>query len=81
VSVAKSAIRYNMKDQLPAIKVPTLLIWGTHDNVTPPFVADEFKKLLPNAQLIWMDKTGHAPMMERPDEFNIHLAKFLSEQG
>ena len=67
IAIAKSAIRHNMAKDLPKMTVPTCLIWGKNDTVTPPSVADEFDKLLPNSELHWIDKCGHAPMMERPD--------------
>ncbi|MEI6151606.1 MAG: alpha/beta hydrolase [Chitinophagia bacterium] len=77
LSLAKSAIRHNLAEDLHQIQQPTLLIWGKNDIVTPPFVAEEFKKLIPNSQLDFIDKCGHAPMMEVPAEFNILLEKFL----
>ena len=54
------------------------LIWGKNDIVTPPFVAEEFKKLIPNSELHFIDKCGHAPMMEVPETFNLILEKFLN---
>jgi pimeloyl-ACP methyl ester carboxylesterase len=42
-------------------------------------VAEEFKKLLPNSELHWIDKCGHAPMMEVPTEFNLIFSEFLSK--
>jgi len=77
ISLAKSAIRHNLGEELNQIQQPTLLIWGKNDIVTPPFVAEEFKKLIPNSQLHFIDKCGHAPMMEVPIEFNSILEKFL----
>ena len=77
ISLAKSAIRHNLGEELNQIQQPTLLIWGKNDIVTPPFVAEEFKKLIPNSQLHFIDKCGHAPMMEVPAEFNTILEKFL----
>lgn len=77
IALAKSAIRHNLGEELNQIKQPTLLIWGKNDIVTPPFVAEEFKKLIPNSQLHFIDKCGHAPMMEVPVEFNIILENFL----
>jgi pimeloyl-ACP methyl ester carboxylesterase len=77
ISLAKSAIRHNLGEELNQIQHPTLLIWGKNDIVTPPFVAEEFKKLIPNSQLYFIDKCGHAPMMEVPVEFNNILEKFL----
>jgi pimeloyl-ACP methyl ester carboxylesterase len=70
LALAKSAIRHNMADDLPLLKVPTCIIWGKDDLVTPPEVADDFHKLLPDSDLFWIDKCGHAPMMEHPEEFN-----------
>lgn len=77
IATAKSAIRHNMGDKLHLIKVPTLLIWGKNDGVTPPFVAEKFKELIPNSKLYFLDACGHAPMMEKPDDFNDILEKFL----
>ena len=79
ISLAKSAIRNNLGEELNQIKTQTLLIWGNNDNITPPFVAREFNKLIPNSELHFIDKCGHAPMMEVPDEFNIILHKFLKK--
>ncbi len=78
IALAKSAIRNNLGEELNQIKVPTCLIWGKNDKVTPPFVAEEFKKLIPHAELHFIDKCGHAPMMEVPKEFNEILFQFLS---
>ena len=78
IALAKSAIRNNLGEELNQIQQPTLLIWGKNDIVTPPFVAEEFKKLIPNSQLHFIDKCGHAPMMEVPTEFNTILENFLA---
>ncbi|HTN18733.1 MAG TPA: alpha/beta hydrolase, partial [Chitinophagaceae bacterium] len=78
ISLAKSAIRHNLGDELKEIQSPTCLIWGLNDTITPPIVAEEFKKLLTNSELHWIDKCGHAPMMEVPAEFNTILGGFLS---
>lgn len=80
LAIAKSAIRHNMAKDLPKIKVPTCLIWGKNDNVTPPEVAEEFHSLLPNSDLFWIDKCGHAPMMEHPQTFNEILLPWLDER-
>ena len=79
IALAKSAIRNNLGEELNQIKYPTLLIWGNNDTITPPFVAREFNKLIPNSELYFIDKCGHAPMMEVPDEFNVILHKFLKK--
>lgn len=81
LSIAKSAIRHNMAKDLPAMNTPTCIIWGKNDTVTPPEVADEFNKLLPDSNLFWIDKCGHTPMMEHPEEFNGILEKWLKERN
>ena len=80
VAIAKSAQRNNMAHDIVNIKVPTLLIWGLNDTITPPAVAHEFNKLIPNTTLRFIDKCCHAPMMERPDEYNVILENFLTTQ-
>lgn len=81
IALAKSAIRHNLGEELNKIYQPTLLIWGNNDIITPPFVGEEFHKLIPNSELHFVDKCGHAPMMEVPDEFNVLLERFLTRQS
>jgi pimeloyl-ACP methyl ester carboxylesterase len=77
VAIAKSAQRQNLATELSKIDVPTLLIWGLNDTITPPEVAHEFNRLMPNSTLRFIDKCGHAPMMEQPEQFNDYLKEFL----
>lgn len=81
LAIAKSAIRHNMANDLPHMHQPTCLIWGKQDGVTPPEVAKDFHKLLPNSDLFWIDKCGHAAMMETPEEFNRILEAWLTEKN
>ena len=81
LAIAKSAIRHNMAKDLPHMLTPTCIIWGKNDNVTPPNVAEEFHSLLPDSELYWIDKCGHAPMMEHPEEFNVLLEKWLKARN
>lgn len=77
IKIAKSALRHNLSDKLDQIHAPTLLIWGKEDNITPPFVGEKFHELIKGSQLTFVEKCGHAPMMEYPELFNQHLDKFL----
>jgi 2-hydroxy-6-oxonona-2,4-dienedioate hydrolase len=79
IALAKSAIRNNLGEELNQIKQPTCLIWGNNDTITPPFVGKEFNRLIPNSELHFVDKCGHAPMMEVPEEFNKILGEFLNK--
>lgn len=77
LSMARSALKQNLADRLHLIEKKCLLIWGKEDKVTPPFVAEEFHKLLNHSTLHFLEKSGHAPMMEQPEAFNSILEKFL----
>lgn len=80
VAIAKSAQRNNLAGELHKIQVPTLLIWGLNDTITPPMVAYDFNRLIPNSTLRFIDKCCHAPMMEHPEKFNNLVAAFLQNQ-
>ncbi len=80
IAIAKSAIRHNMSEDLPNMHTPTCIIWGENDTVTPPNVAREFNDLLPDSDLFWLAKCGHAPMMEHPKDFNNILHKWLTKR-
>lgn len=77
VAIAKSAQRNNMADDIPNIKAPTFLVWGLNDTITPPIVAHEFNRLIPNSTLRFIDKCSHAPMMEHPEKFNELVEEFM----
>jgi pimeloyl-ACP methyl ester carboxylesterase len=77
VATAKSAVRHNLGDKLHRIDTPTLLIWGQQDEVTPAWVGEKFHELIPTSELNLVENCGHAPMMERPEEFNRILKNFI----
>ncbi len=79
ITIARSAQRNNLSKKLYRIKCPTYLIWGLNDTITPPSVAHQFNKLISKSKLKFIDKCCHAPMMERPEEFNKILKSFLDE--
>ncbi|WP_276165647.1 alpha/beta fold hydrolase [Zobellia alginiliquefaciens] len=80
LAIAKSAIRHNMANDLPKMHTPICIIWGENDSVTPPDVADLFHELLPDSDLYWIEKCGHAPMMEHPEKFNEVLDTWLTKR-
>jgi pimeloyl-ACP methyl ester carboxylesterase len=80
VAIAKSAQRHNMASEIPRITVPTLLVWGLNDTITPPQVGYEFNRLMPNSSLRFIDQCCHAPMMEHPSKFNRILDDYLAKQ-
>lgn len=78
IRMARSAQKHNLANELQEIKVPTLLIWGINDEVTPLDVAFKFRELIPNAELKAIGQCGHVPMMEHPQLFNQYLQEFIS---
>src|SRR5690606_10565272 len=80
VMLARSAIKHNMEPELHRITTPTCIIWGKQDNVTPPEVAIEMDRLIPDSDLFWIDKCGHAAMMEKPETFNEILYDWLKSR-
>ncbi len=77
VRFVRDARRCNMADRLGAIEVPTLLVWGREDQVTPPEVAERFRALIPDAQLTYLARCGHTAMLERPAAFTEAVARWL----
>lgn len=81
VRIARAAQRMNLRQEITQIQQPTCLIWGLNDPITPTYVAHEFNRLIPNSELFFLDRAGHAPMMEQPDTFNHILHDFLARHN
>ncbi len=77
IGLARAAQRENLSEVLYKIQVPTLLIWGLQDEITPPETALEFHELIPHSEIKFLDKCGHVPMMEQPELFNQYVREFL----
>lgn len=80
LTIARDTHEYNMEQYLPKIQHEVLLIWGKNDEITPPEVARRFHSEMPNASLKWIEKCGHAPMMEHPKQFARFVDEFLTKQ-
>lgn len=79
LNIARAAQRMHMAEQMRRIAAPTCLIWGLNDNITPPYVAHEFHRLIPGSELHFIDHCGHAAMMEQPERFNRLVREFLAQ--
>jgi pimeloyl-ACP methyl ester carboxylesterase len=66
-----------LRRRLPLIDAPTLVVHGTSDGLLPVSYAEEFARLVPNAELAFIEGAGHYPMVEREDEFVSVVSKFL----
>jgi 2-hydroxy-6-oxonona-2,4-dienedioate hydrolase len=77
--VARAAKRHNLEERLGDVRVPTLIVWGKEDRITPPEVAERFHAGIPGSQLVYLPNCGHAPMLERPEAFDAVVSEWLSE--
>jgi len=77
--VARSAKRASLEGRLGDIRIPTLLVWGKDDRITPPEVAERFRALVPGAELAFVANCGHAPMLEQPAIFNAIVGDWLRD--
>ncbi len=71
--------RPDSRMDLPGIAVPTTIVVGREDQVTPPALAEEMAGLIPGAGLVMVAGCGHLPPMERPDEVNEILRHWLAK--
>jgi pimeloyl-ACP methyl ester carboxylesterase len=77
--VAQAAKRHNVEERLGNIRVPTLIVWGKEDRITPPEIAERFHARIPGSHLVYLPNCGHAPMLERPDAFDAAVSEWLVE--
>lgn len=70
---------YPIRERLPAIAAPTLVVWGEDDPLVPVRDAWEFGELIPDARVVVYEDTGHVAMLERPEAFNALVEEFLAE--
>jgi pimeloyl-ACP methyl ester carboxylesterase len=75
----KANIDYPVRERLPEIACPTLIVWGADDKVIPVADASVFEELIPNARKVIFEDTGHMAMLERPAAFNELLAEFIAQ--
>lgn len=73
-------IDYPIRERLPEIACPTLIVWGEEDKVIPVRDAGVFEELIPGSRKVLFEDTGHMAMLERPAAFNELLSEFMAEQ-
>lgn len=64
---------------LPRIKQPTLILWGRQDRILHVSSVDVMRPLMPHAEVIIMEETGHLPMIERPGRTANHYLRFINQ--
>jgi len=75
----EAVLDYDIRERLPEIACPTLIVWGDGDRLIPVRDADVFAELIGNSRKVIFEDTGHMAMLERPAAFNALLNDFLAE--
>ena len=78
---AQNMPRYDVRDALPSLRVPTLVTVGRHDWITPVEAAEEIAALIPGARLVVFENSGHSPQLEEPERFRAVVREFLHDVG
>ncbi len=68
---------YLLESLLPELTLPTLVLWGDSDRFFHRTAVETLQRGLAHAQVVLMERCGHAPMFERPAEFAQHLRRFV----
>lgn len=74
----KACDSFNITDRLNEVKVPTLIIAGREDRLAPAKLAEDLHRRIASSKLVIVEESGHATMLERPEEFNEALTSFFS---
>jgi 3-oxoadipate enol-lactonase len=74
---AKAVWLADQRDRAAAVRVPTLVLCGTEDRVTPPALSNALTKLIPGAHYAAIEQAGHLANLERTDQFNTLVGAFI----
>jgi pimeloyl-ACP methyl ester carboxylesterase len=70
--------RNDYRDCCPSVALPTLILVGDADAITPPAVAESMQKSIPHSKLVIIKGAGHLSPMEQPEQVNQALRQFLA---
>ncbi|MDR3590406.1 MAG: alpha/beta hydrolase [Negativicutes bacterium] len=73
------AVNEDVRELLPRIQVPTLLIWGENDTATPVEDGKIMEKLIPDAGLVVLKNAGHFAYLDKMNDFLIIISEFLKK--
>jgi pimeloyl-ACP methyl ester carboxylesterase len=66
-----------LQHRLHRVQIPTLLVGGADDGITPPPYVAKYAGLIPGAEMVTIPQAGHYPHLEQPEQFLQHLRAFL----
>lgn len=64
--------------QAKSIRAPTLILWGKHDRLLDPSIAESLERVIPNSRAVLIDESGHIPQVEQSTQFNAFVRDFLT---
>lgn len=79
ITLFEEMMKFDREDILPEIKIPTLIISGEKDNVTPVKFQYKFRDLIPNSEFVLVPYGSHCTQLDFPDYTNLKIEKFYSE--
>ena len=68
---------FDVRQRLRTISIPTLIVVGEEDKMTPVTWSTYMKENIPKSKLVIVKEASHLPMLERPADFNRHLSEFV----
>ncbi len=78
-NILVKVVNEDLKEVMPRIQCPVLLIWGKNDTATPLRDARTMERLIPDAGLVAFDDAGHYSFLDKPYEFNAVVQNFLHD--
>jgi pimeloyl-ACP methyl ester carboxylesterase len=76
-SLCRDVIAHDVRRRLPELALPVLALYGDHDPLTDRAAVFRGLRRIRRARAVVLDRCGHMPMIERPDETLLHLERFL----
>ncbi len=76
-AMANAFAEADLRDVLPSIRVPTLLLYGDADQRSPRDIAEQLHASIPGSELVWLAGAGHQSNLEDPSRFNDKVRSFL----
>jgi pimeloyl-ACP methyl ester carboxylesterase len=79
IEVQESLLSIDLRPRLAALRVPTLVVHGAHDSGRTIEYAQTLVAAIAGSRLVVMEESGHSPMVETPNDYNLALQRFLNE--
>ena len=76
-TMALGSMDVDLRDTLPHIRIPTLLLWGDADKRSPVSIAEQFRAAIPAARYVLLPGVGHLVNVNAPERFNAEVRDFL----